>query len=168
MLYFSLFESLSLFFNANVDNPIIKSPTAIVNTSSNILLTIIAVAIVVIMAALTIYIFIKLPSMLIKTSKRAVNETAKNITPIILRIQHKKDTPKNHKKLSSRLVIVIKLILIIAPVIFSFTSQLLDKQIIDFYIAMYVILWLAGVSLTLFVFQYVIAKLLLIKRQDLW
>jgi len=129
---------------------------------------IILVVVTIIMVALTIYILIKIPSTIVRTSKNIVHKTAEDATPLILRIQHKKDNKSNHLKLTPRLVLFMKIIILIAPVVLSFTSQFIDKQVIDFYIAMYASLWLACVSVIFFVFQYILASLFAIKRQDLW
>jgi len=120
------------------------------------------------MALITMYIIVKIPSTIVKTTKKALHNTAENVTPLVLRIQHKKDTKKNHINLTPRLVLILKIILIIAPLILSFTSKFVDKQMFDFYIAMLISLWLACASIVFFAFQYILAVILSTKRQDLW
>jgi hypothetical protein len=105
--------------------------------------------------------------MIIKTSKKIVHGVAGNVTPLLLKIQHKKDTKKYHIKLTARLILVIKAMVIVIPIILTFTSQFIEKQSIDFFIAMYVSLWLACFSLIFFVIQYSLANILSVKRQEL-
>ena len=120
------------------------------------------------MLLLTVYIVYKTPITIAKTGEKIVHSTAENIAPIVLHARHKKDTKSNHKIISIRLVIFIKIILIIIPVILSFTSQYIDSKQIDIYIAVYVSLWLACFSILSFAAQYIFAKLLSVKKQDLY
>lgn len=167
LLYFSLIKAFALFISPSVENNVAKS-SAVVDSGPNTLPIIVVAVITIIMAVLTIYIFIKIPSIIAKTSKKIVHKTAENITPTVLRIQNRKDTKKNHIKLTSHLILIIKIVLIITPIILSFLSRFMEKQIFDFYIVMYVSVWLAGISMIFFVIQYFLARLLLVKRQDLW
>ena len=167
ILYFNYIESLALFITPSIESPVVK-PVAVIETAPNIPLVILSVVITIIMVAVTIYVIIKIPSTIYKTSKKIVRSTAENITPIVLKIQHKKDTKKVHLRLTFRLIIFIKISLIIIPVILSFASQFMEKQPFDYYIVMYVGLWLAVFSTLLFAIQYILASLLSINRQDIW
>ena len=166
LLYSSFITGLALYMSQGAGNNVVESPAVV--EQSSVLSMIILVVITIIMVALTMYILIKIPSTIVRTSKNIVHKTAEDATPLILRIQHKKDNKSNHLKLTPRLVLFMKIILLIAPVVLAFTSQFIDKQVIDFYIAMYASLWLACVSVIFFVFQYILASLFAIKRQDLW
>jgi hypothetical protein len=166
LLYSSFITGLALYMSQGADNNVVESP-AVINQGSTLSMIILAVTAIIIVA-LTIYILIKIPSTIVKTSKNIVHKTAEDATPLILRIQHKKDNKRNHLKLTPRLILGMKVILIIAPVILSLTSQFIDKQIIDFYIAMYVSLLLAILSVIFFVFQYILASIFVINRQDIW
>jgi hypothetical protein len=143
------------------------TPSTNIDLNSSIPMIIITAVITFVMVALTIYIIIKIPSTLIKTSKKVVQSAAENATPLILQAQNKKDTKRNHLKLTPSLVIVMKLILIIAPVLFAFGSQFIEKQAFDFFIAMYIGVLLACFSLLFFVFQYLAAGLMSVKKQDI-
>jgi hypothetical protein len=167
MLNFSLIKALILLISPNVDNQAAK-PLVIFDLGPSPLSMIVAATITIIMVALTIYILIKMPSTIVKTSKKVVHETADNVTPLVLKIQHKKDTRRNYIKLTPRIILVIKTILIIAPVILTFTSQSMENQMIDSSVAVYVSFGLACFSAMSFMLQYILAKLLLIKRQDIW
>ena len=167
ILYFSFLKEVGLTISTSSDSQIVK-PAVVVDSGPNVLAIIIMVVITIIMTALTIYIIIKIPSIIVKTSKKFVHQTAENVTPLVLQIQHKKDTNRIHIKLSAQLIIVMKVLLIIIPLIMSYLSQFIDNTFFDFNISMYVSLWLACFCLVFFVFQYALAGLLAIKRQDLW
>lgn len=168
LLYFSLINSLFLVLKSNNATEIVDKTPAIASPSSDISLIIFSAIIIVVMLALTIYVIIKMPSVIVKTSKKVVNETAENITPIILKVQHKKDTKKRHLKLSSRLVLIIKIVLLAAPLLLSLLSQFLDNQMVDYSVAVFISLWLAGFVLISFCIQYLLAKLLNISQKELW
>lgn len=174
MLYFSLIESAVLFFSSPAsDSQIIKPIPATanvittINSGPNIFSIIIAAIVIAIMVALTLYIFIKMPSIIIKTSKKVVQETADNVAPLVLRIQHKKDTKGNKIKLTPILVIIMKIILVTIPTILAIMSRFIENQMIDSYISTCVGLFLAGSSLLFFGAQYLVGKFFAIKRQDL-
>ena len=167
ILYFSVIENVAQFFIKNNENTVTKA-TPTVEIGSNFPFTIIAVVITVSMVLLSVYIIYKIPSTIVKTGKKFVHGTAENVTPMVLRIQNKKDSKRNHIKLSVRMVIVIKIILIIAPFILSIMSQFIEKQSFIFVISMYISVWLAAFSAISFITQYAISSLLSVKRQDLW
>jgi hypothetical protein len=146
----------------------VAKPSTVVDLGSNTPFMIIAAAITIIMVVFTIYVIVKMPSTIVKTGKKVVHETADNVTPLVLRIQHKKDTKKNYIKLTPQIILVIKIILIIAPVMLIFTSQSIENQMIDYSIAMFVSFLLTCFTVMFFIFQYFLARLFAIKRQDLW
>jgi len=169
-LNFSLVKSLALFVSPNTTNPVVE-PTVVAvssgNSGPNVLLIFVGIIFVVIMVALTIFILIKMPSTIVKVGKKVVHGAAENVTPLILRAQHKKDNKQNRKKLSARLVMVLKIILVIIPLILSYTSKFTESQMFDFNIAMIVAAWLAGSSIIFFVAQYLLTKIFEIKKQDI-
>jgi hypothetical protein len=147
----------------NVVSPV--APAIDMGTSLPMIIT--TAVITVFMIGLSLYIIIKIPSTLIKASKKVVQTATENATPLLLHAQNKKDTKKNRIKLTPLLTMIMKIILVFIPVIFSFMSQYLEKQTIDFYIAIFVGILLACFSLLFFVFQYLIAELLMVKKQDI-
>jgi len=168
LLYASLIKMLALFFTPVADNSIVAPVSAPTSSNPNIFLIIFSAIVVITMILLTIYIFIKIPMTIIKSSKKVVHEAADNVAPILLKVQHKKDTKKNKIKLAPLLVVFLKVILITTPIVLSFMSQFIQEQTIEFYVAMYASIWLAGFSFAFFIFQYSIGGLFSIKRQDLW
>jgi len=166
ILYFSIIEKVALFFSTNNENTVTKTiPT--VEIGPNLSFTIIAVTITVFMILLTLYVIYKIPSTIIKTGKKIVHGTAETVTPMVLRYQHKKDSKRNHIKLSVRMIIVIKIILIILPFILSLMSQFIEKQSFSFAISMYISVWLAIFCAVSFIIQYVLSSLLSVNKQDL-
>lgn len=144
LLYFSLIKSfaLSTIPNASIGSqvvqPVILDPDTVTAASSgpDMFFIIIAAAITVLILAVTIYAIVKMPSTISKVSKNVVRGTAENVTPILLQIQHKKDTKKNHIKLTPLLVLIIKLLLIIIPIGLTFVSLFIPEQLVDFNISL--------------------------------
>lgn len=90
------------------------------------------------------------------------------MAPIVIKVQHKKDTKKLHARLTSKLILAIKLLLVVIPIALTAASGLLEKQSIDYPIAIVVGCGLAGFSVAFFAFQYVLAGLLRVKMPGLW
>jgi hypothetical protein len=167
ILYFSIIEKVALFFSTNNEKTVTKTIPA-VEIGPNLSFTIIAVTITVFMILLTLYVIYKIPSTIVKTGKKIVHGTAETVTPMVLRYQHKKDSKRNHIKLSVRMIIAIKIFLIIAPLILSMMSKYIEKQSFSFAISMYISFWLAVFCALAFIIQYILSSLLAVKRQDLW
>jgi len=168
LLYFSLINSLFLLISANSTKINIDKTPAAVGPSVGIPFIAFSVIIIVVMLALTIYVIFKVPSTIVKTGKKLVNETAEDIMPLLLKAQHKKDTKKRHLKLTSLLVLIIKIGLLITPLALSLLSRFLEKQMFDYNVVIFISLWLAGFSFISFCLQYLLAKVLAVKRQDIW
>ena len=144
------------------------APTLNIDLSTNIPMIIITAVITFFMVALTLYIIIKIPTTLIKASKKVVQSTAEHAAPMILQAQNKKDNKRNHLKLTPKLVLAMKIILVLAPIIFVFASQFIEKPIVDLYISIYIGGLLACFSILFFIFQYLAAELMSVKKQDIW
>jgi len=166
LLYSSWIEKLIILMNSGIDNPVVKSTPAI-DSGPNIFLIIIGAIITMTMIGLTIYILIKMPSTIAKTSQNFVHKAAETSTHIVLQIQHKKETKKNRIKLTPRLIFILKIILVILPIILAITSQFVEKQMLDYHIAIYASVWLAIISTVLFTFQFVLASVLSITKTDI-
>lgn len=133
----------------------------------SILVTVISIVILIAMLALTAYLLFKIPSTIVKTSKKIVFEAAEKAVPLVLQAQHKKETKKNRIKLTPRLVLIFKAILTMAPLILTFLSQFVENKSISFDIAMIVGIWLAAICVVNFILQYVCGRLLKLRLQDL-
>jgi len=165
MIYFQFIKLLLPSSSESVDTDKI---VVVSNSEPSLLMIMFAAAVVVVSVILTVYYFVKLPSMMVGAGKKAVNKTAKSATPFVLKVQHKKDTKKNRKQLTPKLIIILKLMIIIIPVIFVFISQLYAIDILSYDMRVSVGLWLLDFSLAMFFLQYVFARLLSVKINDLY
>lgn len=167
MLYFSMVQSVALFVAPSAHQQSQLSAGLRLALPSSFELIVVAI-IIAIMIALTIYLLIKLPMNIVKTGNKIVHKTAETMTPIVMRAQHKKDTKKLHARLTSKLILVIKLLLVVIPIALTAASGLLEKQSIDYSIALVVGCGLAGFSMAFFTVQYALAGLLRVKMSELW
>jgi hypothetical protein len=120
------------------------------------------------MIGVAIYAIIKMPSVVVSTSKKIVHKTAEAAAPMVIKAQHKKDTKKFHIKITSRLILAIKTIIIAVPIIMIIPYQFFEKQDIDLQVVIVVSFSLACSSAVSFLFQYSLAKLFRLKLQELW
>lgn len=129
---------------------------------------ILGAVITVAMIVLSIYAFIKLPSMVVKSSKKIVHSTAEWTAPAALHAQHKKDTKKNRKKITPKIVIILKIIVTAIAFGLICCSQFLPEQKLAFNVIFTSGAWLAGLTVAFFGLQYLVAKLLRIEANQLW
>ena len=96
---------------------------------------------------------------------------AEHTAPVVLRIQHveqRKQTPKRVRKVTEYLVIAIKVLFITAPLVLVFCSQFTDKQILEFTTTLSIGLVLAAATILFFVLQFVVGRILVVPRQNVW
>lgn len=150
--------------------PPASPPPAAIDVVSNSPLMIIAIVITFAFTILALYIFIRIPKTLVKTTKQIVHETADAVAPVVMRMQHVQE-PAHHpvklKKLTRVIVIIMKLLLIIIPLILILCSGLARQTALDAGLAAMIGIWLAGICAALFGIQYALAHLLSVKRQDI-
>ena len=147
-------------------SPQVVEVLPVTSQTTSPLILVIGAIVTVTAVVLTVFIIIKMPSTIAKTSQKFVRKSAESMAPSLLHIQKKKDTKRNKIKLTYGLVLTIKIILMIIPVVLSYTSRFIEYQSLDSFIAIYVGLFLAGISLVFFGIQYILIKLLLINKQD--
>lgn len=167
ILYFSVIQSVILFVSPKA-NEQIEQPHNLTFALPDSTAMIITAIVVVVMVAITIYIFAKIPVSIVKTSNKIVHKTAETMTPVVIKAQHKKDTKKFHAKITAKLILMIKLLLIIIPIALTAASGLLEKQSMDYSIVMIIGGTLACLSAVFFALQYALAGLFHIKMSDLW
>lgn len=167
VIYTSAIKTFLTYITPTVIKPVV-SPPPVFDIRSNLLIMIVAVIITVAAIILSIYVFVKTPTKVVQVTREAVHQSAEAITPVVLHVQHKMDTPKNHKKMVFNTAVLLKALIVVIPVIACFFSQFTDKQMLSFSITIYTSLCLAGLSALAFVSQYVLARLLSVKRQDVW
>jgi len=167
LVYSNFIKSLLSAFTPVVTKPVSTTPI-VINLASNTPLMIVGVVITLAVVVLSIYIFVKIPTTIVKTTKNVVHEVAETTAPVVLHVQHVHDTKPSRRKIILRITVIIKALIIIAPLVLSFCSQFTAHQTFDFFLTMYMSLWLAGLATVSFVLQYALAGLLAVKRQDIW
>lgn len=145
----------------------VSTATSVVGAGVNMPMLIIGGIVVVVMVLVSIYVFVKIPSTIVKTGHKVTQKAAEHTTPLVLKLRHKKDTKKNRNFLTPLIIVIIKGVIIAVPVILSYTSQSLEDQALDYHVTMYLGLWLAGFSVVCFGLQYLMAKLLAVKIPEL-
>jgi len=173
VLYSSLIQVIANFFIENgtkqesLVSPINSSSLASGN-DTNVIFAIISATVVCLFIVLSLYMIVKIPASIVKTTRNTIHKAAESATPLVSEIQNKKDTKARHKKLSYQIVFVIKIILVVAPVIICYFTRFLDKQIFSYNGGIIISLWLALISLTFFIIQYFLARLFLIDKKEIW
>lgn len=166
MLYFSVIQSIPL-APPETDKQAEQLPSFTLTLPDPVEATIVGI-VVVVMIVLTLYILVKIPMSIAKTSNAVVHSAAKAMTPVVIKAQHKKDTKKFRVKITTRLILVIKSLLVIIPMALTAVSGLLERQSIDYSIAIIIGGGLACLSLGGFIIQYTLARLLRVKSSVLW
>lgn len=169
LVYFYWIQSLSFVQDFKNHDPVPVAPVVNVpHNDGSLIYLIIGGLITAFMIGLAIYAFIKLPSMVVKATKRVVHSSAEFTTPTALHVQHKKDTKKNRKIMTPRLVLIFKGVFILLAALLMLLSQLLPVQKLEFSLMLISGLWLLGFSVLCFMLQYVLARLLRVDIQRLW
>lgn len=122
----------------------------------------------IIMIAVTVYVMVKMPISMLKTSKKVVHKVANDATPILLKASRKKDTKKLRLKITSELIIVIKSAACLLPIIFLFAFQYVSDQQLDYLIVMIIGYGLVLLGVVSFWLQYLVAFLGKIRIQLLY
>lgn len=167
MLYFSILKAFTLFVLPSAEQPVAPHTSATFTPPTQIESIIIAI-VTVIMILVSIYVLIKMPSNIAKTSNKVVHKTTDAAMPFVIKAQGLPDTKKTRAKLTAKLVLGIKLLLVIIPVGLTAASGLLEKQSVDYSIAMIVGCTLAVLSLFFFATQYLLAVIVRLKSSQIW
>lgn len=168
IIYTSVIKVFLTYITPVATKPVVSSPSAVFDIRSSLPVMIIAGIVTVFFIVLSLYVFIKTPSKIVKTTKDVVHHSAETIAPVVMHVQHIPDTQQNHKKAVFNVSLFIKISIIIVPIILCYFSQFTEKHAISFSNTMYACLFLAGVSGLAFTLQYVLARVLSVKRQDIW
>lgn len=166
LLYFSAIQAAILFVSPDADAPVRQTPSFAVSLPDPVTTTIVAI-IVVVMVAVTIYALIKLPVDIAKNSDKIVHKASRAAVPLVMKVQHKKDTKKNRLALTPKIIIILKLTLIVIPVILAVLSGLTPKLSIDYRIAVIIGCGLAVFSGLSFGIQYFVARVLRVTSSDI-
>ena len=166
ILYLSLIQSTTTFINEYNQTPT-QAPTQLSISMPGPLGIIILGVTVVVMIAITVYAIIAVPRAIVKTSNKVVHKTAEAAAPLVMRAQHKKESKRLRLKLTTRLVLVVKVLLVVLPLILTAASKLLDEQFISYSIALIAGSALACVSIVFFALQYILALAFKVKPSDI-
>lgn len=127
--------------------------------------TIFAIIVTALVVVVAIYVFVKMPSSIVKTGSRITHKTATITLPVIT--HHKTLPQKKRLQLTTQLVFLIKMVLCIIPL-----TALVFLTDIPEGMTRYAVVVAGSVaalcSILLFGFQAVSAKLLRIDYKDLW
>ncbi len=157
LLYFSVIQSAILLVAPPAAPPVAQTHTTALPGPIEMVIFAIITAIMII---LTIYALVTIPSTIAKTGNKIVYKTSEAITPVILRAQHKKETGTLRDKLTPKIVLFIKLLIIAVPFVLTALSHLLTKPMISDSIAMTIGGGLALLSVFFFGVQYMAVRIL--------
>ena len=128
----------------------------------------IVAAVLVVMVGLTVYILAKIPSAVAKTGRKTVRSGSEALTHVYAKATHQKETKKLRLRLEHRAMVLMKIILLVAPVGLAYGVHLLPDTTLQPEIAIYLSAFFAQIVLVLFALQYLLAYLLGVKKTDLW
>lgn len=164
-LYYGLFSDYLIGISTVPDDQIIQPVIVTLpqNTATIILTTVLAIVAI----AVSVFIIIKIPSTIAKTSHKIIETTAKNTAPLVLKIQHKKINKKNKLKLTPKIMLLVKSLIVIMPIILTLTSRFIEKQFISYDIAIIASLFLASISVVFIAIQYTLLKIFNISKSEI-
>lgn len=134
----------------------------------SVLLIILSFVIVAIMVSISIYAIIKTPSIIARAGKKVVDRTAEASAPLALKVSGKKDTVRNRKKMAPVLRLIFKILLVVLPLGATLLSFLVEQPRIDYSIMQAFAIFLASVAFLLFALQYGLARLIGVKKDNIW
>lgn len=167
LLYFSVLKATISLVSPTSTTPVIPSPRIDFILPGWVEITIVIV-VTTIMLAVSAYALINLPSKIVKTSRAAVRKTSGVAAPLIIKAQHRHDTKTSRMRITPAIIFGVKILLVAIPLVACLASELLDKQSIDYTIAIIIGYGLAGLSVIFFALQYGISKILGVKSADLY
>lgn len=168
VIYSNIILSAASYFLPKSDNSEpIKSAITAGSSQPGVFVMVFGALVTITMMVLAIYVIIKIPSTLAKTSKKVVHEAADNIAPIVLKFQKKPETKRRRIKLTFKLIVIMKSVLALLPLILTLFYHASDDQCLDYSIAIYISIWLAAISVVLFVIQYLLIYTLKVKKDEI-
>lgn len=133
------------------------------------LFTFIGVAVIVlVMLMVTIYVIAKLPATLARSGRKVVHKSSSALTGVVIKATKKKDTKKLRDKLTPKIILYLKLVVVILPLVLAYLSQFQSEPLIEPALALYISALLADMSIFFFIVQYVFARILQVKPVDIW
>lgn len=163
----SLIELTMPTHNAEPITPVQPLPP-MEQSEPSVLLIILSFVIVAIMVSISIYAIIKTPSIIARAGKKVVDRTAEASAPLALKVSGKKDTARNRKKMAPMLRLIFKISLVVLPLAATLLSFLVEQPRIDYSIMQAFAIFLASVAFLLFALQYGLARLIGVKKDNIW
>lgn len=120
-----------------------------------LILTIIVIAITVLMLVVAVIALIRLPAQVMKTGKKITHTPAEALVPVVT--HHKKLSKDKRKRLSARIVRIIKLSLCLVPFVISCSAYFIVLDL-SYEIVVILAAAMAGLSLFWFGSQYTLAR----------
>ncbi|UTX51043.1 hypothetical protein KI440_02440 [Candidatus Saccharibacteria bacterium TM7i] len=109
------------------------------------------------MIGVTIYALIVFPRLVSRAGSKAATVVAKQAAPLVLKAQHLPETKKNTLKISGRIIIVLKVLMVAVPLGLAWASQFIGEQVLSLDMALLAAAVLAVPTAFFFVAQYVCA-----------
>lgn len=128
------------------------------------LLTVIAIATTVLILIATTIVVARLPKTVGQGASRLTKTTAKSILPAVAR--HKKISKKERQRLSYRIILVLKAILVGVPLVVLLFARPIEQ--LDSSVMWAIALFAAACSLAYFCTQQIVAYFGKIPRADIW
>lgn len=165
----SFFVSIAPEIEDKIDQAPIVVPTdgSLVTSEGSLIGVVFAVIITAAVIVLTLYVLIKAPSVAIKTTRKIVHDTAEYVAPVVLKTQHIAPTPPAVKTTTRHIMVVLKIIAIVVPILLGFVSRFLQQQVVDSTVALYGSVAIGLLACILFGLQYLLAKVLSVRRSDI-
>ncbi len=139
-----------------------------IDIHSNVFIVVIVAIFTIIVVLISLYVFIKIPSTIVKSSTKIVHKVAESSAPVLMHMQHVPETTQNRKKVTFRITIVIKALIVIAPLALTYYSQFTNNRTLDFSMSMYLAACLAVLAFVFFMLQYAAARVFAVHKSELW
>lgn len=168
LLYSNGLQSYLTSVTPKVEKPVVHYSVSVVDANTSLLFLIFGAIVTIIIIGLSIYFVVRTPSVIVKTATQVVHRTTETITPAILHMEHKKDTPTNHKKTAAIIKLTLKAILIVIPFVGSVISSYTAMPLFSHTTVLYSSAGLLVVTLALFTIQYLVGIALKVNKKALW
>lgn len=145
-------------------------PTAVQSSAGEVLspIALIGIALfVIIMVAVTVYAFMKIPKMVAGAGNKVATVVTSQAAPIVARAKHIPNTKKNQLKLQGAILVYVKLAMISLPLIFAWTARFITEQVLSADVALFVGAVMVIPAVIFFSLQYLFGRVAKIPLKDL-
>jgi hypothetical protein len=168
LLYSNGLQSYLTSITPKVEKPVVHYSASAVDVNTSLLFLVFGAIVTIIIIGLSIYFVVKTPSAIVKTATHVVHHTAETITPAILHMEHKKDTPTNHKKVAVIIKLILKAMLVVIPFVGSVLSSYTAMPLFSHSTVLYSSAGLLVITVVLFTVQYLVGIALKVNKKTLW